>query len=141
MSCSDAGSESGWSEVAKDLLRESQEESEETELCDACKSDTSGVASAEGHGSSVDDNHDQTDDQKNSHRQLGSRAWWAELIKSHTQEFLTSDVGTPGVPKNVTVASACSGIFAEGEALKAQLVTGWDWACHHSLPVPDFRLK
>ena len=100
---SDSASQDGWDQVAQDLLKLSQEDSDETAVCDACRS----ASTCSSH-----------DDQP---PELGrTRAWWAELIKSHCQDFVHMRTASVlNSLKKVSVISACSGIFAEGEALKA----------------------
>ena len=115
MSSSDGSSHrSGWSDVAKSFLRASQDDSDEAAKCEACRSET---------GSFNNDSHTNDKDDRSGKAFPPTRSWWAEMIRIHTKEL-----GNPSkLPEEVAVMSACSGIFAEGEALKAGLARGSDW--------------
>ncbi len=113
---SSSESNGGWSKVAKDLLKESQDDSDETAKCDACRSDSNSGCSDGSHSDSEPKRHnvyqDCGDDASMPPR---TRSWWAELIKCYTKD----EFGMLPPSCNITVVSACSGICAEGEALKA----------------------
>ncbi len=49
---------------------------------------------------------------------IHTTAWWAPLIKNHLQNHVPQDETT--CPR--TILSACSGVFPEGEVLKARIV-------------------
>lgn len=71
---SDSGSSHGaWSEVARGILKESQEDSDETQKCDACRTDSSASSN---HADSI------------SSTVCSTSSWWAELIKIHSQQFV-----------------------------------------------------
>lgn len=118
MSGSDGNSHgSGWSDVAKSFLRASQDDSDEAAKCEACRSETGSV------NSGSDSNENEKD--RSGKAFPPTRSWWAEMIRIHTNEL-----GNPSkLPEEVAVMSACSGIFAEGEALKAGLARGSDLGC------------
>lgn len=106
-SASSSGSSAGnWSQLAHDLLRSSQEDSDETLACEACRTESSVDGSSNGN----------VDGMSQDHVPQTPKSWWAELIKIHSSEFGCIE----SLPK-ITVVSACAGIFAEGETLKA----GW----------------
>ena len=71
MARSESGSSAGhaWSLVARSLLRESQEDSDETQKCEACRSETGSVIPT-------------TEDSASSPK-ISSSSWWAELVKIH----------------------------------------------------------
>ena len=106
---SSAGSEDAWDQVTKDLLKESQDDSDETAKCTACRSDT---------------------EESNPVGPKKSRAWWAELIRTYTKGFGCTPFFQNDPKMKITMVSACAGIFAEGEALKASNGFGlgvWDF--------------
>jgi hypothetical protein len=102
-SAADSASD-GWGEVANELLKASQDDSEETLKCDACRSESTNPESI---------------DSASSDAVSRPRSWWGELIKIHTG---SSKIALPA--KKLSVVSACAGIFAEGEALKVWIGVG-----------------
>ena len=119
MSSSGSGSDAendqdGWDAVARDLLSSSQEDSDQAAKCEACRSES---ASATNEDCSAFAGHAESPQ--------SAKSWWAELIRIHASTCVPTPMTLPD--RAITVVSACSGIFAEGEALKA----GWDcflWA-------------
>ena len=118
----------GWTGVVNDFLMSSQEESDQAQEAEACRSETcscgSGVAESDcSKGSSL------------SCHQPQPVGWWAQLVKMHTSSF-----GIPKQHHDVTVLSACAGIFTEGEALKA-IGNGMDGLWQEGLTVNREPLK
>ncbi len=109
MSTSSMTSSDGWGEVARDFLRASQEESDEALKCEACRSESKSSVQT------TSDTDDSGPGDFEYQRVQQPRSWWAEFIKIHSH-----GCGSMKLPKRkISVASACAGIFAEGEALKA----------------------
>ena len=101
------GDKDGWDAVARDLLSSSQEDSDEAAKCQACRSESASVSDEvcsvfAGHAESPQP----------------ARSWWAELIRIHAATCIPSTMTLPD--RAITLVSACSGICAEGEALKAR---------------------
>ena len=78
--CNSSSSEGAWSAVVATLLKESQEDSDETDKCEACKSE-SDEAEAD---VAVDENSQSSSDSPN----VIASSWWAELLKIHAKEFV-----------------------------------------------------
>lgn len=78
---SDSGSSDGaWSAVAKGLLMESQADSEETQKCDACRSESAASSCWE-------------TETENPFHTTSSSSWWAQQVKIHAKPFGDSTMG------------------------------------------------
>jgi len=74
-----SSSEGAWNEVVATLLKESQEDSDETDKCEACRSESDECEA----DVAVDENSQSSSDNPN----VMASSWWAELLKIHAKGF------------------------------------------------------
>lgn len=107
----------GWDEVVEDFLLSSQEASDHALEAEACKSESCTRSEA---GDSSDGSRSVLASPFSPGHKPNPVAWWAQQLKMHTRKF-----EVPSQSRQITVVSACAGLWTEGEALKAGSRVGY----------------
>jgi hypothetical protein len=109
----------GWDDVAFDCSQQSQEDSLQIDLADACRS-----------SSVSDDDSCPTQTTTTAPTTTPNQTWWSSLLLKHTAHLPNRTSDTKQKP--ITVLSGCTGSFPEAAVLEA---TCWIAACASLLAV------
>ena len=106
----------------EELLQHSREMSNQVNLADAGRSQSESDESVAPPVSKTSDSLSPSPCAN-----LRTSSWWAQLLKRHARDLGHADPCPAGCPTK-TLVSGCSGIFAEGEALKEPGTSIWQFS-------------